>query len=294
MYIPTLMAEIDRRQNGINLKGAAIGNGVGGQSEEFGGNGHRIRAKFYYGKGVYPTVIRDTIEKECGSLDYPTAAGWENVTDACNAALQAMNAAIGPHNLYNMQDFCPTEESGGATLFDWLRSMKPREDGSLPRMDELLHRQPTVPGVPVVASCATVEGASPLGDIEQWCSVDRSMMTWLADPAVIKALHMTGPKGTETNNLHYVGGYLNGDLRALYKELALKYRLWIYNGQEDGCIPYTGAEEWTSHQGFPVATAWHPWFGEWDVVTRHCNKNPGALNNFLQWDAGVVFVIRHT
>lgn len=42
---------------------------------------------------------------------------------------------------------------------------------------------------------------------------------------------------------------------------ALKYRLWIYNGQEDGCIPYTGAEEWTSHQGFPVATAWHPWFG---------------------------------
>lgn len=39
------------------------------------------------------------------------------------------------------------------------------------------------------------------------------------DPAVVKALHMTGPKGTEDNNLHYVGGYLNGDLRALYKEL---------------------------------------------------------------------------
>ena len=28
------------------------------------------------------------------------------------------------------------------------------------------------------------------------------------------------------------------------------------------CIPYTGAEEWTSHLGFPVKTEWHPWFGD--------------------------------
>jgi|EP01047_Picozoa_sp_COSAG01_P061501 serine carboxypeptidase-like clade 2 len=34
----------------------------------------------------------------------------------------------------------------------------------------------------------------------------------------------------------------------------------IYNGQDDGCIPYVGAQEWTSHLGFPETTAWHPWF----------------------------------
>jgi hypothetical protein len=44
--------------------------------------------------------------------------------------------------------------------------------------------------------------------------------------------------------------YRDGDLRSLYKSLALEFRVWIYNGQEDGCIPYTGAEEWTSHLGY--------------------------------------------
>ena len=72
------------------------------------------------------------------------------------------------------------------------------------------------------------------------------MSAWLATPEVIEALHVKSPKGTEKNNLHYTGGYRDGDLRSLYKELAEQYRLWIYNGQEDGCIPYTGAEEWTS------------------------------------------------
>ena len=32
------------------------------------------------------------------------------------------------------------------------------------------------------------------------------------------------------------------DYRKLYKMLATHYRLWIYNGQDDGCIPYVGAQ----------------------------------------------------
>eukprot|EP01044_Picomonas_judraskeda_P040197 COSAG03_NODE_19620_length_333_cov_0.884615_1_plen_44_part_01 len=32
------------------------------------------------------------------------------------------------------------------------------------------------------------------------------------------------------------------DYRELYKGLAEDYRLWIYNGQDDGCIPYVGAQ----------------------------------------------------
>lgn len=183
---------------------------------------------------------------------------------------------------YNLQDFCPTEELGGYTLQEWEASMAPLPDGSLPRMDALLHRNPTT----TAAKCADVQGLSPLGVIQQWCGVDRSMFQWLSQPSVVSALHVTTPKGTETNNLKYTGGYRGGDLRSLYKELALKYRLWIYNGQEDGCIPYTGAEvratllahlrryplkrlfttnfhqEWTSHLGFPIKTSWHPWFGD--------------------------------
>jgi hypothetical protein len=44
------------------------------------------------------------------------------------------------------------------------------------------------------------------------------------------------PKGTETNNLAYTKGGAD-DLTQLYVDLAKKYRMWIYNGQEDGCVP---------------------------------------------------------
>ena len=36
--------------------------------------------------------------------------------------------------------------------------------------------------------------------------------------------------------------YAMHDYRKLYKMLATHYRLWIYNGQDDGCIPYVGAQ----------------------------------------------------
>jgi hypothetical protein len=55
-------------------------------------------------------------------------------------------------------------------------------------------------------------GDPPLGAIQQWCGVDRSMQQWLSTPEVIEAIHMKGPKGTEKNNLHYVGGCASIDL----------------------------------------------------------------------------------
>lgn len=252
------MDQIDKHGM-INLVGAAVGNGVGGTDSATNGDGGRIRAKFYYGKGLYSTALKEQIEQECGSLNYPTESGWVDQTEKCAALLKQMNVEVGPHNFYNVDDFCPSAESGGYTLDEWVKSMSPLPDGGLPRMDALLHRDPT--SGKSVRGCASLEGGSPLGIVEQWCGVDQAMMQWLTVPAVVEALHMTRPKGTEQNNLHYTGGYRRDDLRSLYKTLALKYRLWIYNGQEDGCIPYTGAEEWTSHLGFPVAKAWHPWFG---------------------------------
>jgi hypothetical protein len=94
------------------------------------------------------------------------------------------------------QDYCPTAESG-YHLDEWLESMAPLPDGSLPRMDLLLHTSPTT----TPSKCADVRGESPLGEVQQWCGVDRSMFQWLAQPEVIKALHVDKPKGTEQNNL---------------------------------------------------------------------------------------------
>lgn len=235
--------------------GAAVGNGVGGHNSS-NGDGARGRALFYYGKGLFPTSLKETIEAECGPLTFPSAPGWAMQSAACRAALQNMSETVGPHNFYNLDDFCSIPEFG-ATIQEWLDSIAPRDDGSLPRMDELVHRKSICHHsrsgkVNEDSACATYADYhdGPLGEAQLWCGVDTSMMTWLGCPDVVEALHVTKPKGTEKNNLRYtgklhpttavalpsrtavgyssdrvVGGYRDGDLRSLYKELALQYRV---------------------------------------------------------------------
>ena len=41
--------------------------------------------------------------------------------------------------------------------------------------------------------------------------------------------------------------------------LVKNFRVVIYNGDWDSCVPYTDAEAWTEGMNFPVADAWHPW-----------------------------------
>lgn len=73
------------------------------------------------------------------------------------------------------------------------------DDGSLPRMDKLLHSVPT--------RGAKGDEVMPLGAYERWCGVDDAMMTWLMVPEVMKALNIKlDKKSTEQNNLNYQGG----------------------------------------------------------------------------------------
>ena len=82
--IPTLMYNIQQDpEHRVNLIGAAVGNGVGGHNDT-GGDAARGRALFYYGKGLFSTTLKDTIEKECGSLFYPSAPGWAKQSPACS------------------------------------------------------------------------------------------------------------------------------------------------------------------------------------------------------------------
>ena len=48
-------------------------------------------------------------------------------------------------------------------------------------------------------------------------------------------------------------------LTKLCQVLAQKYRVLIYSGDSDGCVPHVGTEEWTTALGFPVAEEWRPW-----------------------------------
>ena len=50
-----------------------------------------------------------------------------------------------------------------------------------------------------------------------------------------------------------------GDLRPLYAKLIPKYRILIYSGNVDACVPTWGSEQWTRALNYTVEQEWHPW-----------------------------------
>jgi hypothetical protein len=85
------------------------------------------------------------------------------------------------------------------------------------------------------------------------CGNDAALAAYLKDPAVMAALHVN--KSLSGQSYHSTAG----DLRPLYKTLAAKYKLVIYSGDSDLCVPYTYSSWWTEGLGFDTAKDWHSW-----------------------------------
>merc|ERR1711959_52267 len=111
------------------------------------------------------------------------------------------------------------------------------------------------------------------------CGLMGSSSQWLEQEEVQDALHVKNLK----SNFKYTWGptEYSGDLRPLYKELAKKYRLLIYSGDVDGCVPFVGTEEWTRELGFNVKTPWQPW-----SAAHMAQKSLQRAGYFIEYDTG--------
>ena len=69
------------------------------------------------------------------------------------------------------------------------------------------------------------------------CGAETVMDQWLNLPSVQAALHV------QTNNKGMVYRRTAGNLLPLYSQLIQKYRVLIYSGDTDACVPYWGTEE---------------------------------------------------
>ena len=87
------------------------------------------------------------------------------------------------------------------------------------------------------------------------CGANRGATAWLASPEVQKALHVDPNAGDHT--FHYSS--TEKDLRPKYPSFVERYRVMIYSGDVDACVPYSGTEFWTSNLGFHVSDDWRPW-----------------------------------
>ena len=273
IYIPMFMDQIQNRGGVPNLKGAAIGDGCWGTKVGLcafsSGKAQQIQVEFFQGHGMYSQPLYKRIQAACKTFTN------EIVLQApCKDVLAEMTAQIGTFDVYNIFDTCANDE---LSLHEIRAKMLTQ---SLVVDDEYGSAHPQL-------DSSGVGGA--LNDYA--CGRNRVSAQWLSLPAVQQALHVNsgtvgmkynwGPynvsgmsrrvgvdcfvgckvrNAPSLNNLFFFYLFVSpGDLRPLYKQLATKYRMWIYSGDTDACVPYWGTEEWTRELGFDVRHDWHPW-----------------------------------
>ena len=262
IYIPMFMDQIDKK-GGVNLKGAAIGDGCWGT--QVGtcafqtGKSQEIAVEFAQGHGMYDQVLYGEIKKACGNFSDEAVKNAE-----CEKLLAEMNKKMGTFDIYNIYDTCGQDST--MSYFDMKEKMSAQIVEVTDETSSAKHPQLTTKKSKKEHDSSNTDLSGALNDYA--CGGGNAAGKWLGQDDVAAALHVkTGTKGMKYNWGPYK---VSGDLRPLYKELAQKYRMLIYSGDVDACVPYWGTEEWTRELGFKVKTDWHPWMAE------HLNR-PGML-----------------
>lgn len=237
IYIPLFMDQIDTRGGVDNFKGAAIGDGCWGNQVGLcafsSGKAQQIQVEFFHGHAMYDQVLYEQLHQDCGNF---SDSDVKNVK--CIASLAEMNLKIGQFNIYNVYDTCGADQ----TLEDYNKLLA---SNTVTIPSDRAHN--TLPHPQLLGG----------GVNDYTCGGQNKATQWLNQPEVAKALHVQKNK----NGFRYEKGPMNisGDLRPLYKKLLQKYRMLIYSGDTDGCVPEWGTEEWVRDLGLGVKKGWRSW-----------------------------------
>ena len=242
IYIPTLADRIrlgnQGGQSAINLLGFAVGNACWGNQVgtcAFAWDSDVINTVFYYGHALFSQVSYEKVIVSCGNLTNPSP------TDACENSIQnAWNEIDTINNVYDIYDTCPSPVSGQAH--------------ALKRLPQSRRSQ----RVGQASGC--IEPSDFAGP-------------YLNNAQVQQALHVTAANVTAWSVCNFAvnAGYdrSNPNLLPLYPTLIKNYRVLVYSGDTDGCVPETGSERWTYGLGIPVKDAWRPWMSSNDQVNGY-------------------------
>jgi len=120
------------------------------------------------------------------------------------------------------------------------------------------------------------------------CIDSRAASGYLNQGDVMQAIHVKNPGFewgvcTDADNWNYTQTRPNLP-RDTYPALIQNYRVIIYNGDWDACVPYTDNQAWTENMGLPVAVPWHAWLytsesGATDQVAGYAVKYQTEGNN---------------
>jgi len=250
IYIPMLTQQImNNKPTNINLKGLAIGDGCWGNTVGTcafsSGDAMRISANFYHGHALFSEVLWATIESSCGD--------FSKISAQCEQALAQMNVEIGSFDVYNIYDECGVDDLRFLDYFEkdtpegpyYLKAFAKNYSTVVEALNQRKHSQPS-----------QLQGGV---NGDYYCGGETAMDRYLADASVRTAIHVRsdnpGQRYTKTAT----------DLRPLYKSIVPLYRMLIYSGDADACVPYYGTEEWTYDLGYDVSQVWRPWSSDYNT-----------------------------
>jgi len=244
VYVPTLAEAILKATQagdytGAPLKGIAVGNGCTGT--ELGICGSGDQGTYYEWSYLLGTAFIDKDLKAAINAACDWKAAAENKRNAlsaqCTHLLVAASKEIANVNMYNIYGDCANGDS--CSNFENVLTNNPRP----------LHKAPL--------------GAryTPFGP--QACIDSRSTSAYLNRADVMAAIHVRDPGfcwtvcGTARGwSYQSTRGNLPRDT---YPALVDNYRVLIFNGDWDACVPFTDNEAWTENMGYEVKNPWHLW-----------------------------------
>jgi len=237
VYVPTLALRIHKgnavapADQKINLKGIAVGNGcTGTEVGTCSPQGTSISVEFLHDRALYSDATYTAIQTTCKDLANPSAA--------CQALLTQMGNEIGNVDIYDIYAPC----INGDVDVDAVGRSNPKTMFN--------HAVRDVIGGPNGCIDAIAAGA------------------YLNTAAVQEAIHVADAKKyfkqwqVCSGSINYQPNTPN-EPRDVYPTLVANYRVLIFEGDVDACVPINGIEAWTTQfaldNKLPVKTPWKPW-----------------------------------
>lgn len=241
IYVPTLAWQVlQHNQAGqnpfVNLKGFMVGNGCTGNAiGSCSDAGTQIRVEFLFGHGLYSKDLHSAIMKECD---------FSNPSSTCNSLLTQMGDQVGDVNIYDIYGDCISGTKG------------------LNRTAGIKSLYRKVPGIKHPELRRSLSRFSQLVGGPDECIDGIDAEAYLNNDAVRQAIHVANssvvPQWTIcTSNINYNSN--TESLMPIYPTLIKNYRVLVFNGDVDACVPYTDNEAWTEGLGLPVSNPWRAW-----------------------------------
>jgi len=243
VYVPTLAQQVmfynqQNPNNQMNLQGILVGNGV--TDDMYDGNAY---IPFIWGHSLIPDDLYNAVVDVCAG-NY-----WNSSSQICNDLLYNASSYVADLNIYNIYEDCYGlgQIKVQEPMWDLRYRMKQRVRDAI--KEERTNKRAPGDNVPCIDSSRAAS----------WINQDSVRTAIHALP--ISQLNWTICSGA----INYTEQY--STVIPIHEQLLENgYRLFIYSGDVDMCVPNTGTEAWTSSLGLTEVDGWRPWFVDSQVA----------------------------